>query len=400
MDNYAFWWLSPHNLRTFVSCKNKDFIDAYQNIYLSLGSNMGNRYEYLQQAVDALFERVGGVVKISSVYESPALGFEGDAFLNCVVWIRSFLDPEAILTEALDIEKSLGRVRSAAEGYASRTIDIDVLFVEDLEYKSDRLQLPHPEIPNRRFVLLPMAELNARFPHPQSGEPVVKMLATTIDQSELTKTGKWLKNPQQQFDPSRFRYLAIEGNIGAGKTSLATSMSEDFNAKLILERFMDNPFLPKFYEEPERYAFPLEMSFMADRYQQLLEDITQYDLFKDYVVADYEPFKSMIFAQITLGEEEFALYKKLYHVMYKEVPKPDVYVYLYQNTDRLLENIEKRGRDFERNIEADYLAKINEGYLEFIKTLPPEKVRIIDISGMDFVANRADYLKILRELFA
>lgn len=361
---------------------------------------MGNRFSYLQQAVDALFERVGGMVKISSVYESPAMGFDGEPFLNCVVRMRSFLDPEAILTELLAIEESLGRTRDDAPGYAARTIDLDLLFVEDQVYKSKRLQIPHPEVPNRKFVLLPMAELSARFFHPESGDPMVKLLSKTTDTSDLVKTGKWLKNPQQQFDPSRYRYLAIEGNIGAGKTSLATLMSEDFNAKLILERFMDNPFLPKFYEEPERYAFPLEMSFMADRYQQLLEDITQYDLFKDHVVADYEPFKSMIFAQITLAEEEFALYKKLYNVMYKDVPKPDIYVYLYQNTDRLLENIEKRGRDFERNIEADYLTKINEGYLEFIKTLPPEKVRIIDISGMDFMANRADYLKILRELFA
>ena len=138
---------------------------------------------------------------------------------------------------------------------------------------------------------------------------------------------------------------------------MSTQLAEDFNAKLILERFKDNPFLPKFYENQQRYAFPLEMSFLADRYQQLLEDITQFDLFKDFVIADYDVFKSLIFAKVTLQQEEFNLYKKLFHLMHKELPKPDVYVYLYQSTDRLLENIKKRGRKYEQSIEAEYLQK-------------------------------------------
>jgi len=175
-------------------------------------------------------------------------------------------------------------------------------------------------------------------------------------------------------------------------------MAKDFNAKLILERFKENPFLPKFYKDPTRFAFPLEMSFLADRYQQLLDDLTQYDLFKENVIGDYDGYKSLIFAKITLQEEEYTLYKKLFYMMHKELPNPDLYIYLYQNTERLLENIKKRGRDFEQEIEASYLQKINEGYIEFIRSQASDKIKIIDISNLDFVNNREDYLSILKEI--
>src|SRR5699024_3819091 len=128
------------------------------------------------------------------------------------------------------------------------------------------------------------------------------------------------------------------------------------------------PFLPKFYKDRARYAFPLEMSFLADRYQQWVDNIAQYDLFNDVVVSDYDIYKSMIFAQITLAEEEKQLYKRFFSIMYKELHKPDLYIYLYQDTGRLLQNIKKRGRAYEQEIPADYLNQINEGYLAFIKT--------------------------------
>ena len=166
----------------------------------------------------------------------------------------------------------------------------------------------------------------------------------------------------------------------------------------MLERFADNAFLPKFYEDPQRYAFPLEMSFLADRYQQITDDLSQLDLFKDFVVSDYDVFKSLIFSKITLLEDEFVLYRKLFYLMYKDIAKPDLYVYLYQNTRRLQENIKKRGRDYEQNIEDNYLEKINSGYLEFLKNQTDIKVKIIDISDLDFVKNRVDYLWLLNQI--
>ena len=172
-------------------------------------------------------------------------------------------------------------------------------------------------------------------------------------------------------------------------------ISEDFNAKLVLERFADNPFLPKFYEDKERYAFPLEMSFLADRYQQLSDDLAQFDLFKNFIISDYYIFKSLIFAQVTLSKDEYLLYRKMFNLIYKEITKPDLYVYLYQNTDRLLENIKNRGRDFEQNIQADYLKKIHDGYQGFITTQNDLNLLKIDVSELDFVNNKADYKQII-----
>jgi len=302
------------------------------------------------------------------------------------------------LVKLLAIEKKMGRERVDSSTYSSRPIDIDILFFDDECMDTKNLIVPHPEIQNRKFVLQPMVDIDSDFVHSKINLKVSELLENTKDESELEKQSKWLRNPIKNFNTSKFRYLALEGNIGAGKTSLATKMASDFNAKLILERFKENPFLPKFYEDASRFAFPLEMSFLADRYQQLLDDIKQHDLFNDTVIADYDAYKSLIFAKITLQDEEFALYKKLFHLMHKELPKPDVYVYLYQNTERLLANIKKRGRVFEQGIEGSYLQKINEGYLEFIKNQHDESIKIIDISDKDFIKNRKDYLDLLHEI--
>ncbi len=369
-----------------------------QQIYLSLGSNQGNKFEYLQQAVNSIFEQIGSISKISAVYQTPAMGFEGEDFLNCVLLIQSNLAPGKILKRILKIERDAGRERNNSPEYASRPIDIDILMIDDLIKESKTLTIPHPEMQHRKFVLQPLAEVNSQLVHPVFQKKIIKLLAETEDNSEIIKQSKWLRNPKKDYLLSKYNYIAIEGNIGAGKTSLATQLATDFNAKLILERFKDNPFLPKFYENQTRYAFPLEMSFLADRYQQLLEDITQFDLFKDCVIADYDVYKSIIFAKVTLQDEEFNLYKKLFHLMHKELPKPDVYVYLYQNTDRLLENIQNRGRKYEKGIEASYLQKINDGYLEFIKTRHNDNIKIIDISELDFIKSRKDYLIILKEI--
>jgi deoxyguanosine kinase len=359
---------------------------------------LGNKFEHLQTAVDFIFEELGGIEKISSIYQTPALGFEGDDFLNCVVWVRSGFTPEEVLEKVLNIEKSMGRVRDSSQRYTSRVIDIDVLFIDDLEVHSNDLIIPHPELHNRRFVLQPMAEISPKFIHPHLQKNITWLLANTKDGSELGKISKWLRNPVKQFDFSKYNYIAVEGNIGAGKTSLAELMAVDFNGKILLERFQENPFLPKFYEEPGRYAFPLEMSFLADRYQQLVDNITQFDLFKELVIADYDLYKSIIFARITLSEEEFELYKKLFHLMHKELPKPDLYIYLHQTPQQLLSNIQQRGRDYEQSIEEAYLKKINEGYLEYIKNQHLGNIKIIDMTDKDFVKNRKDYLSLLREI--
>ena len=349
-------------------------------------------------AVNAIFEEIGAIKKIAPIFETPAMDFEGKDFLNCVIQVESNQSAGHILDAILSIETKLGRVREEKVGYSSRSIDIDMLFYGDEIINTEDLIIPHPEIQNRKFVLAPLVVLSPDFIHPTLNKSTSELLEVTSDSDEVIKYSKWLRNPILDFDMSKFRYVAIEGNIGAGKTSLAAQLASDFNAKLVLERFKENPFLPEFYKDPDRFAFPLEMSFLADRYQQHLDDLTQCNLVKENVIGDYDANKSLIFAKITLQKEEFTLYKKLFQIMHKELPKPDVYVYLYQNTERLLENIKNRGRDFEQEIEASYLQKINEGYMDFIRNQHNYAIKIIDISEMDFVDNRLDYVQVLREI--
>jgi 2-amino-4-hydroxy-6-hydroxymethyldihydropteridine diphosphokinase len=304
---------------------------------------------------------------ISSVYQTPAWGFSSDDFYNACILVKTFYSTSEVLDMLLEIENSLGRDRKDGEGYEARTIDLDVVFSSEGIIQTEKLTVPHPSMQDRKFVLEPLAEIAREEEHPILHQTVDQLLEKTTDISVVTKLNKVILNPKQKYSLSTFQYLTIEGNIGAGKTSLAHLIAEEFNAKLVLERFADNPFLPKFYEDMERYAFPLEMSFLADRYQRLQDDIGQLDLFKDFVVSDYDVFKSLIFAQVTLQEDEYKLYKKVFDIMYRDLPKPGLYVYLYQNTERLLENIRKRGRDYEQKIPAEYLNKINKGYLQFIK---------------------------------
>lgn len=368
--------------------------------HIALGSNKDDKFKNLQLAVDAIYKDIGNITLISKVYKSPAFGFKSDDFFNCCLVLESYLEAQKVLETLLEIENSLGRTRTKNNTYEARTIDLDIVFAEGNIINTKRLQVPHPEISKRKFVLLPLNDVASKIKHPKFNKEVSMLLEECKDDSVLEPIKIWLKNPSKQHDFSKYNYIAIEGNIGAGKTSLATKISHDFNAKLILERFADNPFLPKFYEDANRYAFTLEMSFLADRYQQISDDLSQLDLFKDFIVSDYDVFKSMIFSKITLNEDEFSLYRKLFYLMYKDIAKPELYVYLYQNTERLQKNIKKRGRDYEQNIADDYLEKINTGYLDFLKTQKDFNVKIIDVSDRDFVVNRADYLWVLEEICA
>jgi deoxyadenosine/deoxycytidine kinase len=276
-------------------------------------------------------------------------------------------------------------------------IDVDIIAFNEEIISTETLQVPHPLMQNRKFVLQPVFDLGLNWEHPTLKKSIAQLLLQTEDKSEI-KAVHSMVSPIEKLALQQFNYIAIEGNIGAGKTTLSTKLAEDCNAKLVLERFADNPFLPKFYKDQSRYAFPLEMSFLADRYQQLSDDLAQFDLFKDFVVADYHIFKSLIFAKVTLQEDEFRLYKTMFDIIHKEMPKPDLYVYLYQNTDRLLENIKKRGRSYEQEIPADYLEKINQGYLDYIKTQTDLNVLIIDVSDLDFVKKQEDYVFLFNEI--
>ncbi len=187
------------------------------------------------------------------------------------------------------------------------------------------------------------------------------------------------------------QFLVIEGNIGAGKTTLARKLAEDFNAKLILEQFDENPFLPKFYKDQERYSFPLELSFLASRYNQIKTEVLNRDLFHPMVIADYSFSKTAIFAQNTLKKDEYRLFRQIFDMVSDSIPKPDLYVYLHSDTQYLLCNIKQRGRDYEQCITPDYLNNIKEGYFNYLRQINSFPVLIVNINNIDFVKNRQHY---------
>jgi deoxyadenosine/deoxycytidine kinase len=187
------------------------------------------------------------------------------------------------------------------------------------------------------------------------------------------------------------RFLVIEGNIGAGKTTLATRLSKELNAKLVLEQFADNPFLPKFYADKEKYSFPLELSFLADRYNQIKKEVLQPELFSTMLISDYYFTKSAIFAQNTLQEDEYRLFRRLFNIVFESLPKPDLYVYLYLSVENLIRNIRKRGRDYEQQMDPNYLEIIQQGYFEYFRQVTQFPVVVIDTNRIDFVDHPGDY---------
>ena len=370
---------------------------SQHQVVLSLGSNQGNRLRNIQHCLELTHQEIGTIIKVSKLYETPSWGFDSDAFYNCALVIHTFASADKILSQILKIETQLGRVRGDSLEYQSRIIDIDLIAFDEVIIDTENLQIPHPLMQNRRFVLLPMLDLDLDWTHPVLHKNIAELVEITPDQS-ICALIQDLENPLYSIPLGQFNYIAFEGNIGAGKTTLTTRIAEDFNAKTVLERFADNPFLPKFYEDENRYAFTLEMSFLADRYKQLSDDLAQFDLFKEFIVADYHIFKSLIFAKITLTEDEYRLYRILFDIINREMPKPDLYIYLYQNSERLFQNIKKRGRSYEQKIPLDYLDKINSGYLDYIKSQTELNVLIIDVSNRDFVKNQEDYVFVLEEI--
>lgn len=195
-----------------------------------------------------------------------------------------------------------------------------------------------------------------------------------------------MSNPASDHLPP-YQFIAIEGNIGVGKTTLCHRLAERFGCSLVLEQFTDNPFLPPFYEQPERYAFPVELFFMTERHKQLLEHFASPDLFSPFTVADYFFVKTLLFAKNNLSEEEFRLFQRLFGVLNATFPKPDLLLYLHRPVEVLLRQIRKRGREIERNISGVYLEDIQNAYFDYLKTESETPVVILELEDVDFQQN-------------
>ena len=188
-----------------------------------------------------------------------------------------------------------------------------------------------------------------------------------------------------------YSYIAIEGNIGTGKTTLCNMLSEELDCRLVLEEFADNPFLENFYKNPDRYAFTVELFFMTERHKQLQQNLTQRSLFQELVVADYFFLKTLLFAKNNLSAEEYRLFQRLFEVLNSTFPHPDILVYLHRSPENLLANIKQRGRSFEQDITADYLQQIQNAYFEYFKGITDLPVVILDVEGMEFWNRQEEY---------
>jgi deoxyguanosine kinase len=184
----------------------------------------------------------------------------------------------------------------------------------------------------------------------------------------------------------KYHFIAIEGSIGAGKTTLAHLLSKKLNARLILEQFADNPFLPKFYENPKQYAFPLELFFMAERFKQLKDMLQTKDMFQNVTISDYVFSKCLLFAKVNLPDDEFRLYQKLFDIFQQQIIFPDILIYLHSPVQKLQQNIKKRNREYEQNIPDEYLFNIQETYTSYIKQHNIKTI-FIDASNADFLDN-------------
>lgn len=194
-----------------------------------------------------------------------------------------------------------------------------------------------------------------------------------------------------------FNFITIEGNIGAGKTTLSQLLAEHYHARLVLESFEENPFLSKFYEDPKLFAFPVELFFMAERFKQMKEFIKQQELFKEITISDYLFTKCLLFAKVNLPPDEFRLYQQLFEIMHQQIIQPDLLIYLHSPVKRLQENIRKRNRPFEQSIPNDYLFSIQETYTQYIKQ-HHIKTLFIDSGNADFLENPSHLQTIIKTL--
>ncbi len=364
---------------------------------LHTGSNIGSREKLLKLALRLIAERAGHILKTSAVYSTAPWGVSGQpAFLNQAAMIETQLQPQDLLDTLLDIEHHMGRERR--EKWGSRLIDIDILFYDNLVWHTPTLQIPHPHLHERNFVLAPLAELAPDWVHPVLGKTVTQLLAESPD--DLEAVPLLAQDTHATGLPERLphQFIVIEGNIGAGKTTLCHRLARDYGCRLILEQFANNPFLPYFYHQPERYAFPVELFFMTERHKQLQEELSTLSLFQQTVVADYFFVKTSLFAKNNLSEEEYRLFLRLFHVLNASLPKPELLVYLHRSVKSLMGNIRRRGRSYEQDISEAYLAQIQQAYFEFFKAEHAFPILILDVEKADFQHDDLSYQKILQAL--
>ncbi len=319
-------------------------------VFLSLGGNLNNRKANLNKACEAISKEMGAIEKRSGIYETEAWGFESKhLYLNQVLEISTDLEAEELLKKALQIEQSMGRVRIQNQVYTDRIIDIDILFYNDLITNTVNLKIPHPQLHLRNFVLQPLNEIAPEFIHPGFNKNIANLLRDCEDLQNV-KPIRPLNTP---------KYICIEGNIGSGKSSLARVLAPYLNAEYLPEQFTEFRLLPKFYEDPKKYAFSIEFTFLLHRFEQIS---ACFEKNPSHVVSDYSIYKSIAFAKTNLEGIEFDYFKQHFENLLPLLPVPELIIHLNTKNENLITNIKKRGREFEQSISSNYLGKIENEY--------------------------------------
>jgi deoxyguanosine kinase len=367
-----------------------------EKAYISLGSNKGQKLENLQDAVLQIQKQVGILTDLSSIYETPSWGFEGPDFFNACIGIQTDFSPAKLLQKLLKIERKMGRLRTTDSGYSSRNIDLDLLFFEDQVIDNDDLILPHPRLELRNFILHPMCEIAPDFVHPRLGKDMTHLLNFCRDTSHPTQL------PLSRWSQDLFfedQLLVFEGNIGVGKTSLAQKIAQDFKVPSLLENFGKNPFLEKFYDQPDRFALPLENYFLEDRFRQF-DDFVKASAALKMTVADHSLFKSLVFAKINLSPKHFQDFKANYERLSAQLVFKQKVIFLHQPIEKLMKQIKSRGRIYEQKITPYYLEKIEEGYQNYRKERWSIPYHSIDLTDLDFIHDERAYQMLLQRIKA
>lgn len=335
-------------------------------VFLCLGGNTGNRIQNLNTAKALINELCGKIKQESAIYETESWGKKSRfKYLNQVIKIRTRLTAAELMERCLEVEKQLGRKRTRNRN-ADRTMDIDILFYNSDIIDSQNLQVPHPRLHLRNFVLLPLKELASEFVHPSLNKTIKELYEECPDELEAERL-------------YQANYICIEGNIGSGKTTLAKNLSSKLRAGFLPEQFEKNDLLPLFYANPEEYAFPLEYSFLLSRFQHIRDAFKR----QGTIVSDYSIYKCLWFAKVNLSRKDYAFFKKHFQSLLKQIPRPDLIIYLDTSTKNLQRNIQQRNRTFEKNISADYLEKVGVQYLKGLRKLDNIRTLIIPVKQYD-----------------
>jgi deoxyguanosine kinase len=358
--------------------------------YLGLGSNEEARLTHIQTAIFELNEQQINVLSCSTLYENDAQGFSGKAFYNACIAVDTALSSHELLERCLSLELSHGRARtSTSTNYQDRPLDIDLLLGPEPLNDAD-LTLPHPRMAQRRFVLEPLRGVAAALNDKQHLDEIELLLSQCRDRSTLNPVNiSLLCSLTDLWENSEM--VVIEGCIGVGKTSLCNLLAARYSIDTHLERFESNPYLSDFYQDPEAYALPTELHFLADR-QQALHELNE----KKGIVADYHISKSALFAELNLNPQDLALFNRFYSWSRKLTKTPALYVLLDAPVQQLEKRIRQRARSYESQIDSTYLERIRLAYLKGHASEVAQLV--IDTSALDFVHKQADFDRICTEI--